>query len=257
MALKWLGARRLSVASDESTSFERQDEAIRECVAAIGGALLPEYADDYGVSASKIGPFEREGLGAWLRRPDAYDGIMFWRQDRAVRSMADMAELVKWARQFKKRLVFATGPGGRLELDLSSPISELIVLIFAFAAQMEAQAIKERVTGTRAYLPTVGRWPGGKIPYGYMPGPHPELPAGRWLVPEKVRADARRELIGRVIVGETYEGIADDFEARGIPAETVTVKDGKVVETLRRSASAGRAAGCTPLPHSTPPGAAR
>ncbi|MEK8173389.1 recombinase family protein [Streptomyces sp. M19] len=100
-----------------------------------------------------------------MKRPDEYDVIVFWRLDRAVRSMADMSNLAAWAREHDKRLIFAEGPGGgKLELDLTSGsiMAELIMLLLAFAAQMESQATAERVTGSRAALRTLGRWHGGQ-----------------------------------------------------------------------------------------------
>ncbi|MFJ9691063.1 recombinase family protein [Kitasatospora sp. NPDC101183] len=244
MAPVFLGARRLSVASDESTSFERQDEAISACVSAVGGSLLPEYADDYGVSASKVGPFDRKGLGEWLRRPDAYDGIVFWRLDRAVRSMADMSALGAWAKKHGKRLIFASGPGGvRLELDFKSPLSELILLIFAFAAQMESQATQERVTGARRFLPTVGRWPGGKVPFGYESGPHPELESGRWLHQHPEEGPIRVELIARVAKGEAYAHIAADFKRRKLTEGKKKTKYGWTANKVRKLATEDTARG--------------
>jgi DNA invertase Pin-like site-specific DNA recombinase len=90
---------RLSVLTDETTSPERQCEADDIAAASLGiefseGDQLRE-AVDLDVSASKIGPFDRPALGSWLARPDEYDALVWWRFDRAIRSMADMHELAK------------------------------------------------------------------------------------------------------------------------------------------------------------------
>src|SRR4051794_41153354 len=174
--LRALVAVRLSDLTDNTTSPARQKEAGETCAASIGARVVG-YATDLDVSASKKTPFERPELGAWLARPDDYDVIVFWRLDRAVRSMADMSNLAAWAREHSKRLVFAEGPGGgKLELDLTSGsiMAELIMLLLAFAAQMESQATAERVTGSRAALRTMGRWHGGQPPYGYRAAPNPD-----------------------------------------------------------------------------------
>jgi DNA invertase Pin-like site-specific DNA recombinase len=165
-----LGAVRLSVFKDETTSPTRQREAITGWAASLGSAPVG-WAEDLNVSASKVGPFQRPELGAWLTdRTDEFDTVCWWRLDRAVRSMADLHELAAWARNHGKRLAFASGPtGGPMVLDMSDPVSELIVTILAFAAQMEAQAISERVTSAQAYLRSQGRWGGGTYPYGTMP----------------------------------------------------------------------------------------
>ncbi|MFF4610353.1 recombinase family protein [Streptomyces albidoflavus] len=215
---RFVGARRLSRYKDNSTSFDRQGGAIEDCVDDLGGHIIG-WADDMDVSAAKVAPAERPELGSWLGRPDEYDGIAWQRLDRGVRSMADMADLGRWAKAYKKRLVFAEGPGGgRLELDMSSPMSELILMILAFAAQMEVQATQERVLGATRYLRSVGRWKGGRVPFGRMPVPHPVerdekgQPAGFWLARHDETGDVVDEMVSRALSGASktasYHAIA-------------------------------------------------
>jgi DNA invertase Pin-like site-specific DNA recombinase len=208
-----LGARRLSRTRDNSTSFERQAAAIEAVSASIGGRVV-DWADDADVSAVKMAPPDRPGLGPWLQRPGEYDAIAWWRLDRAVRSMGDMADLARWAKKHRKRLIFAEGPGGgRLELDMTSPMSELILMILAFAAQMEGQAIQERVSGTTEYLRSVGRWSGGRVPFGRQPVPHPTEtndkgePAGYWLGRHDETAEIIADMVDRVLSGQTYHAV--------------------------------------------------
>jgi DNA invertase Pin-like site-specific DNA recombinase len=209
-----LGARRLSRYKDNSTSFERQGASIQDTAADIGGRIVG-WADDPDISAAKVAPLDRPELGDWLRRPDEYDVIIWWRLDRAVRSMADMADLGRWARTHKKRLIFAEGPGGgKLELDMASPMSELILMILAFAAQMEVQATQERVLGTTKYLRGVGRWSGGRVPFGREPVPHPTErdangnPAGFWLARHDDTGDIVDQIVNRVLAGQTYHAVS-------------------------------------------------
>ncbi|ALV38851.1 integrase [Streptomyces sp. CdTB01] len=200
---------RLSVLTDETTSPERQRDANQGAATALGIDLADREAVDLGVSASKTTPFERPELGAWLRRPDDFDALVFWRFDRAVRSMADMHELAKWARDHRKLIVFAEGPGGRLELDFRNPLSvmtELMVTLFAFAAQMEAQAIRERVTSAQAAMRTMHlRWRGSRPPYGYKPAP---LEGGGWTLVQDAEAVAVLERIIKDLKGDPSMGIA-------------------------------------------------
>jgi DNA invertase Pin-like site-specific DNA recombinase len=167
--LRVIGAVRLSKYTDQSTSPEVQTEFIVETSNGIGGELVG-WANDTDISALKTTPWEREQLRYWLDRPEAWDALIWQRMDRAVRSMADMADLGRFAKKHGKRLIFASGPGGgRLELDFSSPMSELIMLILAFAAQLEGQTIMERNKGAAAHLQSLGRWAGGIVPYGAIP----------------------------------------------------------------------------------------
>ncbi|MFB7115758.1 recombinase family protein [Streptomyces sp. NPDC056291] len=208
MQTRVLGARRLSRVKDNSTSFDRQGRAIEDVAASIGGKVV-HWADDPDVSAAKVAPEDRPELGPWLKRPEEFDAIAWWRLDRAVRSMRDMAWLAGWARDHKKRLIFAEGPGGgRLELDMTSPMSELILMILAFAAQMEVQAIQERTQGASEYLRSVGRWGGGRVPFGRMPVPHPDEEEGWWLGRHDDTADIVEKMVALVLAEKSYHAVA-------------------------------------------------
>ncbi|WP_328967980.1 recombinase family protein [Streptomyces sp. NBC_00239] len=208
MTTRVLGARRLSRVTDNSTSFDRQGIAIEAVTRAIGGTVV-DWADDPDVSAAKVAPADRPELGKWLERPEEYDAIAWWRLDRAVRSMRDMAWLAGWARDHKKRLIFAEGPGGgRLELDMTSPMSELILMILAFAAQMEVQAIQERTQGASEYLRTVGRWSGGRIPFGRVPVPHPTEEDGWWLGEHDESAEIVEGMVRLVVGKKSYDTVS-------------------------------------------------
>ncbi|MGW5617533.1 recombinase family protein [Streptomyces sp. NPDC003877] len=201
-----VGAIRLSRYNDSSTSPEVQEEMITLAAHRIGGALVG-WAKDIDVSALKTSPWEREELLYWLERPDEWDVLIWQRMDRAVRSMADMANLGRFAKQHGKRLVFASGPGGdMLELDFGSAMSELIMLILAFAAQLEGQTIVERNQGAAARLQSLGRWAGGPVPYGFQPvrKTFPDGNEGWWLGEHKETADIRRAAIARTIARKSY-----------------------------------------------------
>ncbi|MFF3464960.1 recombinase family protein [Streptomyces sp. NPDC002619] len=225
--LRGVSCLRLSVLTDETTSPERQREANQRAATAEGIDLGDREAVDLGVSASKTTPFERPELGSWLRRPDDFDALVFWRFDRAVRSMDDIHELAKWAREHRKMIVFAEGPGGLLKLDFRNPLdpmAQLMVTLFAFAAQMEAQSIRERVTSAQAAMRVMPlRWKGSRPPYGYMPAP---LEGGGWTLvqdPEAVAVIMRivRELMGdpsASIPGKSLAAIARGLNEDGIPS---------------------------------------
>ncbi|MFJ3084497.1 recombinase family protein [Streptomyces halstedii] len=228
--LRIVGALRISRYTDASTSPEVQEETVTATGTRMGGTFVG-WARDLDVSALKTTPWEREELRYWLDRPDEWDVLIWQRMDRAVRSMADMADLGRYAKQHGKRLVFASGPGGdKLELDFSSPMSELIMLILAFAAQLEGQTIMERNQGAAAHLQSLGRWPGGVVPYGYKPGRRTfaDDNEGWWLFvhedpedPAKSTADIRRSMVARAIAGRNYSEILRWLEGM----EAVTPKN--------------------------------
>lgn len=212
-----LVATRLSRSDDDSTSLIRQDKAAAKAIKERGWQVAGTATDD-GVSASKIGPFDRPDLGKWLTDPKlirSYDVIVWWRLDRAVRSMRDLHALAGWARDNKKRLVFAEGPGGgSMELDMTNPISELIVTILAFAAQMEAQSIKERVQSSHDYLATQPRWPGGTAPYGYRTVDREGGGKTLEVVPEE--AKTIRGIVSEIISGKSLSAVAVKLNTSGV-----------------------------------------
>lgn len=221
---------RLSVLTDETTSPERQREADDQAAAAhnisFGEGDQLREAVDLDVSASKISPFDRPALGQWLARPDDFDALVWWRFDRAIRSMADMHELAKWARTHRKVLVFAEGiGGGKLVFDFRNPMdpmAELQMTMFAFAAQVEAQSISDRVTGAMAAIRKMPlRWRGGgRPPYGYMPAPMPKEHGGiGWtLVPDPDAVKVIERIVRELLEGATVSAIAVGLNADSIPS---------------------------------------
>ncbi len=219
---------RLSVLTDETTSPERQREADDIAAAELGidfgeGDALRE-AVDLDVSASKTSPFDRPQLGKWLARPDEFDALVWWRFDRAIRSMAHMHELAKWAREHRKMLVFAEGigGGGKLVFDFRNPmdpISELMMTFFAFAAQVEAQSTKERVTGAMAAIRQMQyRWRGGRPPYGYMIVDMPkELGAGKTLMPDPEAVSVIERIIRYLLSRKTINWICQKLMDDKVP----------------------------------------
>lgn len=209
--LRVVGSIRLSRYHDATTSPEVQEEMITLAAHRVGGSLVG-WARDIDVSALKTSPWEREELSYWLQRPDDWDVLIWQRMDRAVRSMADMANLGRFAKQHGKRLIFASGPGGdMLELDFGSAMSELIMLILAFAAQLEGQTIVERNQGAAARLQSLGRWAGGPVPYGFQPVRKifPDGNEGWWLGEHPETADIRRAAIARTIALKSYSSTTD------------------------------------------------
>lgn len=172
--LRSLCSIRLSSLTDETTSPERQREVTTGYSNQQGWPVV-DTVEDLNVSASKTSPFERPELGPWLREPKLHewDALIFWRADRAVRSMTDMAVLTQWAQQHRKVIVFVNGPfgGGPLMLDLrherADPYVSMILAIVAFGAEVEALATKDRVRDTRAFLLPTDRWVGGPPGYPY------------------------------------------------------------------------------------------
>ncbi|GGJ75932.1 integrase [Pilimelia anulata] len=212
MQERCLGAIRLSVLTDASTSPERQQEYIERAAAQRDGRLVG-VAKDLDVSASKVPPMERPGLGPWFaERKDEWDTLIVWRLDRLVRKVGDLAELIKWCEENGKNIVSATEP-----FDLSTPLGKALVYLVAVFAEMEASAIRERVTGAHKALRSSGRWGGGTPIFGTKPVPNPD--GNGWVLDVDPKAQALlMEIVERVVGGESMNSVAYDLNQRKVPA---------------------------------------
>lgn len=220
-----LAAIRLSVKTDETTSPERQDAAIKIKADQLGGKIVG-VASDLNVSASKVQPFLRPQLGEWLNnRAEQFDTIIWWRMDRAIRSMTDFHRLVQWAIDNKKCLVFCEGPGSEQSFDFSkvdksnsSSLLVVIATIIAWAAEVESQAISERVTSSHAYLRKNGEWGGGRFPYGLIPERIEGKIRGWQLVHCLETYTVVRRIVDCVLRGDALRKIAKELNEEGVLA---------------------------------------
>jgi site-specific DNA recombinase len=209
---------------DPTTSPTRQTATIKRWAEDNGHAVVGQ-ALDLDESAYKVSPFARPALGDWLHyRKSEFDIVVWARLDRAVRRMTDMSELARWARENSKTLVFCSGPGGTLKLDMSSasPVAELIAQVLAFAAEMEAFSTSERVTEARAYLRSARRYAGGWTPFGYHPVPRAEG-KGYELEPDEYAPLVVR-MSNDILDGKGPSAVADWLNAEGIPTSKDIVR---------------------------------
>ncbi len=204
--MKVIGYARLSSLSEESTSIARQREIIT-LTASTRGWQLVDIIEDGGVSASKA-RLDRPGLArvrASIAAGDA-DAVVVWRLDRMARSVVDFGTLLDEGLQ----IVSATEP-----LDTTSSMGRAMAEILQVFAAMESRAISARVSNSFEYLRKEGRFPGGRVPYGYWPAPNPDG-AGRVLRVHPPESALVREIAERILGGESLTKIVDDLRSRDL-----------------------------------------
>ncbi|MEU5200353.1 recombinase family protein [Streptomyces scabiei] len=207
---------RLSTLTVVTTSPGRQRACIQQCTEQLGFTLIAEAAD-LGVSARKMSPFERPSLSAWLRRPDAYDAIVWSHVDRAVRSVTHMTELIEWGRQHATTLVFAM-PEERQPLVVTPRADGAAVrqgMALAYAAEQEARAQSARLTSAHEALRATGRYGGGLVPFGYKKAPH-SSGVGWCLAPDPETVTVVRAIVDDVHAGLSLVAIALKLESAGV-----------------------------------------
>jgi site-specific DNA recombinase len=233
-----LGIVRLSKSADPaSTSIARQREIIENYVES-QGMILVGWAEDPATSAFKIPPERRKQIKMWLDRPDDFDCLVYWRQDRLVRRARDFMGIVFWCQQHGKKLYSATEGLG----DVTQHTGLLIGFITAWQSEGESLSTSARVKSSQDRLAREGRWAGGRVPYGFRAicvchelarCPNGKDDAEGWkLIPdEKGAAITVREAARRVIAGESVNAVTADFNHRGVLSA-----DGKLWKalTLRR-----------------------
>jgi site-specific DNA recombinase len=218
-----LGIIRLSKSADPaSTSLTRQREIIENYVES-EGMILVGVAEDPATSAFKIPPERRKNIKAWLDRSDEYDCLVYWRQDRLVRRTVDFVGMVAWCKEHGKKLYSVTERVG----DVTEHAGFLIGIINAWQAEGESLNTSARVRSAQDRLRKEGRWPGGRLPYGFRSicvchelarCPNGKDEADGWkLVPdEKGTAITVRESARRVIAGESVNAVTADYNRRGV-----------------------------------------
>jgi site-specific DNA recombinase len=192
-----IGYARISKATDESTSIERQRELIRTTCQARGWALA-EIVEDVDVSATKTG-LDRPGLSRVREAVVAkrVDVVLVWRIDRVARSIANLSELTDEWSKAGVALVSATEP-----FDMTTSAGRMLLQLLGVFAEFEAASIRDRVLAARSALVKARRWPGGSPPYGYRVVDNPGG-AGKVLEIDPVEAAHVRTAADLVLAGKS------------------------------------------------------
>lgn len=210
-SLRVLGRTRLSVDTDESTSIERQREAIQQWAAA-GGHTVVGWAEDISVSGS-VDPFDTPQLGEWLNhRAPEWDVLCAWKLDRLGRNAIQLSRLFGWSQDHDKSVVSCSE-----SIDLGTWAGRMLAGVIAGLAEGELEAIRERGRSSRAKLRQTARWPGGKPPYGYRSIPNPDGP-GRVLEIDPEAHRVVRRIVDTVVDGGSITRLATELNAEGVLA---------------------------------------
>ncbi|MFF8680267.1 recombinase family protein [Streptomyces sp. NPDC015237] len=212
-----LGVLRISQLTEVTTAPDRQRATIHRCAQRLGLTIVAETAD-LGVSARSKSPFERPSLSIWLRHPTEYDAIVWSHVDRAVRSLAHMAELLAWARRHTRTLVFG-GQGDDSPIVVRPQTDDAVIqrcMDLAKVAEQEAETLSARLTSSHAALRMIGRYGGGLVPFGYRKAPHPSG-SGWCLAPDPEAAAVVHAIVADVETGSSLIAIARRLNDACVP----------------------------------------
>lgn len=212
---------RLSRLTDESTSPERQREACEQLCESRGWTVVG-VAEDLDVSAGTTSPFQRPTLSQWIGengtdpgRAGEFDVLVFYRVDRLVRRVRHLGQMLAWSERYHVNMVSAT----ESHFDLSTPIGRVIAQLVASFAEMELEAISDRIASAYQHNRQLGKWTGGaQLPWGYLPR---ETEDGWRLFPDAEAVPVIHEVAERVLAGEPLRAVSHDLTERKVP----TAKD--------------------------------
>ena len=158
---------RLSLVTENTTSPERQLEKITQYAALKDHELVQITEANYDLDVSgTVSPFDRPGLGPWLRedRLGAWDALCAAKLDRVSRSFFDFTALLAWLEAHGKSLIILDPM-----LDLTRPEGRVMANTLVSFAAYEREVIGARVKEAHDKLVRDGRYTGGMVPFGYRP----------------------------------------------------------------------------------------
>jgi DNA invertase Pin-like site-specific DNA recombinase len=143
---------------DAQEGIARQRSRCRALIEARGWDLGPEFADN-DVSASKL----RGAATGWARmltaaRSGEFDVIVAVNLDRLLRTQRDLSDLIDTG------AMVTTLEG---ELDLTSASGEMQASVLTAMARFEVRRKSERQVRANEQRAAVGRWVGGRRPFGF------------------------------------------------------------------------------------------
>jgi site-specific DNA recombinase len=224
--MRYLGAVRLSLVTDETTSPARQRELIEHQAHAPGNTLVA-IAQDLDVSGA-VSPFNRPDLGPWLSdetKVIQWDVLCIAKLDRLSRSLIDFANLLRWCEDNGKTIVSVSE-----SLDFGTATGRLLANLLMLFAEFEREQIRERRKAAAKYLRETGQYGGGRVPFGYVP--ERQGARGYRLVQDAGLAPIAQRMVAEALAGVSLRKIARRLDADGIPT-SLNAQRGRSVKEPR------------------------
>ena len=207
-----LYARVSTAAQRDAQTIDGQLRTLRAFIAAQQWQPAGEYVDD-GRSASTGKLDKRDAFARLVRDAEAraFDILVVFDIDRLTRT-SDMQERAQILGPFQRAGIEIVTPTGS-RIDLRTMLGSVYALLKAEVAAEETRVRIARSIAGRERVTANGGKPCGVTPFGLLY----DRAGKRWAIDEQ-RANLAREILRRVLQGESCLDIADDFAQRGEPA---------------------------------------
>jgi DNA invertase Pin-like site-specific DNA recombinase len=198
---------RLSQMTEATTSPQRQLEACSALAAAAGWTFSPaaDLYEDLDVSGWRT-DVARPGLAALYRDLERYDVVVFWKLDRAFRSVPAFLTFLQTCEAAGVAVRSVMEP----TLDTSTAVGRLIAYVLMAVAEMESENISTRVKSSQEFLVRNGRYRGGRITFGWATEAFTTDDGGqaRRLVLHPVQSQLVRWMVDEVLQGSSLNNVA-------------------------------------------------
>ena len=189
----------------ESESPERQEALCRQHVEARGWTVAEVFVDR-DISAYKNVP--RPALERlWKGIEDGrFGAVCVWKLDRLTRRFTDTGAILGRLETARAELVSV-----QESIDTATPMGKAIVGVLVAQAEQESRNTSQRVSAAWDALAAQGKpHPGGQRLYGYS--------REFEQIPEEVAIT--REVVTRLLDGQSLRSMADDLNGRHLPTST-------------------------------------
>jgi DNA invertase Pin-like site-specific DNA recombinase len=184
------------------------DRQERECRALADreGLDVVETFTDNDLSAYRGKRRPRYAALVEALRARTVDTVIVWHPDRLTRSTRELEDLVDLLDTTRARVVTVVGG----EYDLATAAGRMTARVVGAVARHESEHRSERLRSKADDLARRGRPPGGRTPYGFLPG---------YSGHDRVEAKALRYMARRVLEGASLLAVARELDAKGIPTK--------------------------------------
>lgn len=187
----------------DQTATARQDTACRAYALSRGWSVTETFEDvDLSAYRRNVARPSYERLRSAIRNGEC-DGVLVWKLDRLVRRPAEFERFWEVCERDRVFLASVTEP-----VDSSTEIGLAIVRVLVTFAGLESSTIGLRITARLKEKAQAGEPPGIPRPFGMTEAWDGIVPAEAALI---------REAAKRVLAGEGFRNIAEDWKTRAIP----------------------------------------
>lgn len=197
---------RVSLDKDaDERAVTRQNDAAVALAQSRGWEVVETFTDN-SISASKreiVRPAYEKMLGEF--RAGRFSVIITQDLDRLTRQPRQLEDWIDEAERGDLRIITLNG-----EADLGTDGGRMFARIKAAVARGEVERKGARQKLANTQRAQAGHWQFSRRPYGYDK-------RDRKVVIVETEAEALREAYARVIAGESYYAVGEDFNARSVP----------------------------------------